>query len=290
MSKSKTERLQISSHLDYYTMSFYRCNKPDDAIPQAFVDFRVDSEMNPFANYDRAYRLACGGILNLADDDHQGARLDLGGQALEALRVSGFKDDYLLSMLSSLEKKKRTTNVHYCFNIHGGGSVRHVLNLWDADRAVTRLRSNPDVQGKHSERRGKTVYFGSKNSDQRVVVYDKAAELGLLAEAWTRVELRLRDPHAGAFVIDADKSDAAISARSRLKSVLDFPTLRWWQVALEGDTIEPMDAREHKDKWRWWMNNQVMGSIQKHMLDAHDRVFLEDWHDRVGEMLGIECE
>ena len=243
MTAEKKKRLQISSHLDYYTMSFSRCNDVEEAIPQAFVDFRVVGEMNPFANYDRAYRLKCGGILNLSDSDMQGARLDLGGQALEALRVSGFKDDYLLTMLSSLERKKRTTNVHYCFNVHGGGSVRHVLNLWDAGRAVTRLRTNPDVQGKHSERRGKTVYFGSKNSDQRVVVYDKAAELGLLSEAWTRVELRLRDPHAGALVIDADKADVAIAARSRLKSILDFPSLRWWQEALEGDTIEPMDAR-----------------------------------------------
>ena len=89
-------------------------------------------------------------------------------------------------------------------------------------------------------------------------------------------------------MIDADKSDPATAARSHLKKIIDFPRLRWWQMALEGDTIEPQEARHHKDKWRWWMNNQVFGSIEKHIENPDDLSFLLDWHSRIGELLGVE--
>ena len=83
--------LQISSHIDKQNISFRYCEKLEDALPLDGDLFEVEEEMRPFNFYNKAFRLKCGGIVNLSDNREQGARLDMGGDAFQALRLGGDK-------------------------------------------------------------------------------------------------------------------------------------------------------------------------------------------------------
>lgn len=247
--------LQISSHLDKTNISFKRCKTVGEMVACDHDLFKIEDEMHPFANYDRAYRLKCGGIANLSDSDYQGARLDMGGDAFATLRAGGVSDADWLAMSDTFPKKRWTTRIDFCFNIHGGeqGFPENTLTEWDAQRHQTKFRKEPEIYDNRRNGGGITIYYGSRNSDKLVRVYDKAAEMKLLSEAWTRVEMQLKKPHSAAFVLDARQHPLETVGRSWLMQLIDFPQLDWWNYMICGDTIEPRDARKHRDNfWVWW--------------------------------------
>lgn len=268
--------LQISSHIDKQNISFRYCEKLQDAIPLDGDLFAVEEEMRPFPFYDQAFRLKCGGIVNLSKSRDQGARLDMGGDAFQALRLGGVADREWLDLAATFPRKKWTTRIDYAFNIHGGEMtfVEDTLTAWDAarpksaepeekERCKTRFRGEPEIFDNRRGKKGMTIYYGSRKAEKLVKVYDKAAEMNLLSEAWTRVELKLDKPHSAAFVMDAADHDLAVVGRSWLLELIDFPKLDWWNFMICGDTIKPRDAREHRDKFWTWAHEHFASWVVK---------------------------
>jgi len=68
-------------HMDYLTKSFSYARHPGEILPTGRKIFYVEGDAAPFTHYDRAWKLRCGGVLNMSRDKKQGARLDLPGQA-----------------------------------------------------------------------------------------------------------------------------------------------------------------------------------------------------------------
>jgi len=252
--------IDVSSHLDKMNISFRHCEQLADMLPCDSELLKPEEEIRPFPHYHRAYRLKCGGIANLSNSDRQGARLDLGGDAFSAFRASGMSDLDWMRTAASFPRKRWTTRIDYCFNIHGGEItfVEDTLREWDERTCKSKFRNEPEVFDNRRGDKGMTIYYGSRKGDKLVRVYDKAAEMNLLKEAWTRVELKLNKPHSAAFVVDALDHDLPIVGRSWLLQLIDFPTLDWWNFMVCGDTIEPRDARKHQDKFWLWAKRDVI--------------------------------
>lgn len=286
--------MEISSHMDYLTVSYRSVKAPDEIFFLHNNMFDAVEEMRPLPHYDLAWRLACGAIFNTSENESQGSRLDLSGEPLQRCRDHKLSDAGILLIACDTPLKKRTTRMDYCWNIFDAGSVRHTVNHWMAEKrhekadpenqhrkphCITTFRKDPLGYVAHGSHAGQTAYFGSLKGDQLVRVYDKGAEMGLLNQALLRVELVTRAPHAGEFFGDAISSNLKAAARTRLLSVLDFPRLQWWGKAIYGQMTELGTIPRKLPKWQSWLNGQVHDSIKQHWeLDENgDREFIIAW-------------
>jgi hypothetical protein len=281
-------KIEIYSHLDYMTVSYYTIGDVGEIMSPAYPGFKVDEPIKPYPHYQEAYRLKCGAVVNMSDSEMQGARIDLSGEVLSNLRKTGWHDDMLIRELAQSKRKRRTTRADYCFDVHGAGSVRHTVNHWMAGKAKTTFKNAPKGWLDYGTRRGQTIYFGSKESDKFIRVYDKGTEMGLLNEAWLRVELQTRKEQAQALVSDGIKQDMKTAGRTHIKASLDFPDLQWWQVAMKGDTMEKERVGRKETNWQAWMNGQVFDSILTHVKNIEDGYFLEQWLAKVAMVVAAQ--
>lgn len=269
------------SHLDYLTISYASVNTPSEL---GFMDggvFGAIESIKPLPHYDIGWKLRCGGQLHSSKDTLQGSRLDLRGDDLENLRAMGLSDAQVLFVTGQNELKKRTTRIDYAWDIFDAGSVRHVINHWKAGKCKTTFRKAPQGYVDYGTRAGQTAYFGSRKGEQFVRVYDKGTEMGLLKKAWLRVEMQIRNPHAGEFYGDCIKSSIPMAARTRLLSLVDFPNLAWWKRSIHGELTELGEVPRKQPKWQKWMAGQVKESIIQHWNDNQneDREFIKAWLD-----------
>lgn len=273
--------IKTYSHLDWLTVSYRKIKDMSEVISQAYWLMRPTEPIKPFPHYDTAWRLECGGRIDFSESEKQGARLELTGEPLGKLRENGMPDDLLIRELAASSKKNRTTRADYCFNVIGAGSVRHTVNHWRAGNAKTVFINSPHGYVDFGSRRGQTVDFGSKKSDRFVRIYDKATQMGLLKEAWLRVELQTRNENATALTSDAIKKDMRTAGVTHLAACLDFPKLRWWQEATKGEQMDREEVRRKVTQWQKWMDGQVFESILKHVKNIDDGIFLETWLAKV---------
>lgn len=101
-----------------------------------------------------------------------------------------------------------------------------------------------------------TVYFGSRESDRFVRIYDKASQTGT-GKPWVRLEIVLRD-------IRADYAAREMS-RSGIKGVgmfllQDFLSggPSWLETALTGEAIAVQDVGRKETNTEKWLRNQVL--------------------------------
>lgn len=270
--------MMTGSHLDYFTASYVQIKSPSE-LNFLHEEFQTVETVRPMPHYDLAWKLDCGATVNIAHGELQGARIDFTGQALEFTRRAGIPDNEVIAICTDPAEFKQVTRMDYCWDIANAGSVRHVSNHWEAGKCKTRLRGKPSGYVKYGSRAGRTVYFGSNTSSQKVRVYDKGHELKLLNKALLRVELQVRKPHAQAMYIDTITSNLAIAARSRIKALLDFPKLQWWQQLLSGETKELSTVPRKQPKFQAWLLGQVTSAIIKHheVNAQDDREVIDQW-------------
>lgn len=235
---------EITSHLDWFTKSYSAAKTPEEIIIQV-PGLKVEIELGKVRQYQKGYKMECGGYLLLSRDKKQGSLIELGGEALANMRKLGVSDTLLLEYVNASDAGKHTTRIDYCWNVPTeGATVLSTLAEWNAKRVATRQKKQPKIYGENDpdghgiSEKGCSIYYGSKDSENRVVVYDKAAELGLLSQALTRVELRMRGEYASLMNTDMVKFGALTAAQMKLRSTLDFTELEWWQEMYTGEIVE----------------------------------------------------
>lgn len=267
----------LTSHLDYYVKSFEAAKEPEEVICQ-FGGWRVQKELGKVRQYERGFLLYCGGYLLLSRDEKQGSLLELGGKALASLRKEGESDLEILMSGAVSDLGRKTTRIDYCWNIPGReNNPQQTLKEWGKKRKTTLIRSKPTIYAQYDDEKrdiaetGMSIYYGSKDSDNRIIVYDKAAEMGVLAEALTRVELRVRHEYASLLVQDMLKHDPLPAAQQKLKSTLDFPKLKWWQKLYTGDIIELSPKRAASPNAIGYLQNTIDAFVRNNIQDQEFR-------------------
>lgn len=260
-------------NMDWYTKSFRATLKPENIIPQE-NGWKVVKELGKIRQYPHGYLLSCGGYLLLSSDEKQGSMLELSGDPLAALRGWGLTDDEIIAEISKSEYGNKTTRIDYCWNVPGKDiNPKITLDAWNKKQRVTRIKTQPEVRAKidpetgELDPKGMTVYYGSEKAPQRVTVYDKAFEMGLLGKALTRVEMRLRSPYSQLLVIDAVKHDIMSVAQAKLRKVLDFPSLDWWQAMYTDYLLELSPHKPKSPNAIPYLKSTVDAFISKNISD-----------------------
>lgn len=274
-----SNRVLTEKRLDWYTASYHY-----ETVPEDFGMWELEPimDMESMTNrlYHKVYKLRCGGLFWMGDV-RQGNKLDLSGDPLANIRMTqapmNFRYEDIMLTENLAYRRRRVTRVDYAIDVFNAGRPDHCMNHYIAGKIKTVFRIEPEYHGIVGSKSGKTVYFGSRhNGKQFVRVYDKAHELGLLNEAITRVEMVVKKPHAENMIVDVAKHGLYVAGDSRLKTLLDFPKLRWWQ-AMSDDKKRGITRGKRKiSSWHKWLDGQVKQSIRDH-LRLGDRDFIVDW-------------
>lgn len=199
----------IQENVILYDWLTCTCKNTD---PQAWIQMLgMEGESWEAKDYGRhGYRkmLWCGSISIMYDgNEGMGSCLDMSGQGCRTFEeFGGIEFPELFQVILDNPTDFHVTRLDVAFDDHTG--ILDIKEIWhDADdfQYVSRARYL-SIQKEFKDREesnlpGITVYHGSKQSDFRVRIYDKAAERGFGSERhWVRVEMQLRDDRALAFI------------------------------------------------------------------------------------------
>lgn len=234
----------IQENLILYDWLTCTCKNDD---PQAWIQMLgMDGEAWEAKEYGRhGYRkmLWFGNISIMYDgNEGMGCCLDMSGQGCRTFEEYGnIKFPDLFNLILDNPSDFHVTRLDVAFDDHEG--ILDIKQIWrDADEYEYVSRSRYlSIQKEFKDREesnlpGITVYHGSKQSDFRVRIYDKAAERGYGSDLhWVRVEMQLRDDRALAFIQASDP--IGVKYRGVLHNYVRY--------------VEP----DHSDsnRWRWPM-------------------------------------
>lgn len=266
------------SHMDYITMSYRKVGHVAEIVNQAYDVMRVAEEVRPAPMYQEAYRLVCGAIVNMSWDEKQGSKMDVGGQALWNIRErTGWTDEFIIKMFSESQAKKRTTRLDYAFNTAGYARVNLLHWYIRAGKYNGNIKVAPSVYTPGSKY-GQTIYFGSKDSEWRVRVYDKGHEMGLLSLAWARVEAQARAEYAQNAVEDVHNGlELADHFRARIKKSMGNINLRWWKQALDGKIEKIRTLIKKEGKFEVRMEQLMQEILKKAETPEQLEYIINDW-------------
>lgn len=263
--------IKIEKSLDWITATFpiewnemQKTSNHDWTLPTG-GGFDVVSVGRKFGYYKRAVELSCGGTLQFSDNletvkPH--AMLNLTGANMNWLHQHAPKnsDEKLISWLHI--NARNVTRLDFAVDIFNGGSVPEFLGACQSGQAKTRaaISNYEAIKGK----RGHTVYVGSKDSELRMRVYDKAAEMGQFEKTWTRIELQARGDYAMALKLDMNNKGVSIGGTDRINKFCDATCLDWWKHAIDTQGKPSSGYHDTNANWRKWAMDTVLPSLLDH--------------------------
>lgn len=267
--------MEVRMQLDWLQFSLVREEFTDRMIPlNSGIDIGKPIESD-LGRYTTMIPILPDGRWYLNDDDMQvGSMVLLSGQALRAWRGVGMTDQQIIEHATA--NCTNITRLDFAVDVINAGKPEHTIRHWKAGKKISRVRM-PLEYKEHGEGGGNTFYYGSRKGDRFVRVYDKAAEMDKLWEAWTRIELQARKKRANPMAHDMVQHGVNEVGVNAIKKVVDFPELQWWQRALAMDAVPMTGIPNAVGRWRKWMMEQVLNSIKTHAVDEDDNVFLQEW-------------
>lgn len=125
---------------------------------------------------------------------------------------------------------------------------------------------------------GETLYLGSRQSEQYIRVYNKAAEQNMQGD-WIRIELELKGSRAhqiGAQMALKGEGDMTAIARGMIKNLADFPDANWQRVI--GDmAVSIGKARVDEPDTKGWLLGSVAPAMGRYIRETDDQTIIEDF-------------
>jgi len=243
--------------IDWFRMSF------DGGLGQAVViqhlrvlGFRQEKLIPAGKFYNRAVQLVpCGRLDWHTENTKQGALLTLTGNDLAIIRQHrSMTVDGVIKGLLSVPGGK-ATRIDFAWDIEGfDADPDDIFDAWEQGRMKTHAKkvSRFCETGRDGEVKGKTVYVGSRTSEQMLRAYDKALEQGTEGD-WLRVEMELKGGKAHS-AARANVKHGVVS--TTLKAVQDFVKIEgvhWYDVFMSGviDCEIEKNPRKETDGNEW---------------------------------------
>lgn len=235
----------------------------------------IGDEIKPFGLYDKAWEILPAGRIDVSNDKTQGCMLTLTGGDLMKWRQAGYGSQRIVTHAVSVAK---VTRLDYAIDMISDITTGHrmkrnligMINRGDFEG----LKADTDI---HSKNEGYTQYFGSKSSDNRIRIYDKAAQQKILHQAWLRVELQSRGRQASNLAGDMASQNFADVGKAKINKLLRFPKLAWWRKMMIADNVELTGVERQPSKFWEWLENQVKPAMEKRMIDYDDNMRLIEW-------------
>lgn len=253
--------MKIFKHLDWLTVTWPGRVDVENLLPGC-TGFKLGKAAGGGKFYQDGFQLACGGMCAFSTDETQGTIVVLSGEPLRALRKEGYSDSHLIQMARGARNIPR---LDYAITLVGGTAKDHspesAKSAYKRGKIKTRMRLDESYKDEKVPG-GRSVYFGSRTSDQRLYVYDKAAQLGILLEAVTRVELKLKDDYAKGLAADMEKHGVIPAGDSKIKKVWNAD-IKWFQDALEEQQVEIGELPRKTPDFERWLEEVVLPGIAK---------------------------
>lgn len=248
---------KIASRLDWITATINGVTAPELIIPLGKIG--LGDKINPSRWYDVAYQLEPAGTFQGTHGKTANGLLQLTGTDLHEWRMVGWHDTQIMEYLYS--NGARFTRLDFAVDVLGAGSPQDCLALREQGMYSGNHRRVEQI--KSAVGSGHTVYFGSRQSERYVRVYDKAAEQKLLGEVWTRIELQARKERSDVLAKDMRKATIGSAGRAAIKTVVDFPALFWWANALRADNVALSKIPRRQASVVRWLLDQVAPAFRK---------------------------
>lgn len=234
--------------------------------------------------YHAQYDLAPCGRIMISDDARQGSVIHLTGDDITILiELEGSLSAVKSIMYDALYK---STRIDFALDIaNSGGLVTDIGDAWEENKCKTRVRTPPKEIKERDENGGSGVQIGSrgKKVQRRLKVYDKAADLGILADI-LRIELTTLGEAARRMEADMFTYGVLPAGRRHLVNYFDIPDLDWWQFAVDGGEDFPITKGKRKEpNPDAFLNGVVIPFIEKNM-DDHQGL-IEMFHRKVGQII-----
>ena len=250
--------IAVTGHLDWMTATLKDQSTAFNVIPPvAGID--IVEKMQPPRFFQKAWALYPAGFVAIQDTKYKTAMLHLTGQDLQAWREAGIADQTTIKALNHMVAN--ITRVDYCVNVHNMGKVAHCVRHMDIGKRTGRPK--PYARFKRYDNSGDTLYFGSPKSAQRVTIYDKAAQLKIKDEFWTRIELRCRKPAASVLLRDMEAHGMNDAGRQRIRDLVNYPNLAWWKKAMHGNEVQLEKIPRKVPSVITWLYEQVLPVFYK---------------------------
>lgn len=252
--------MRIAKSIDYITLS--RVGHGSREFPAMLKNEAIRREEYTGSNafYEHNWKLENGGTFSMSDDSNQGQRLELPGGALRSIREIITEDELLINVAMS---GMRATRLDFAIDVLGS---KHSPLDCITEYNNGRMQSKARTAHKYDELSGDglTMYVGSKSSDRRLRIYDKSAEMGLLGEAWTRVELQTRKQRANSLMNDMLSQGIHSVGTQAIIEYVDFPSLEWWCDAMGNDAnVHISELPRSKPAFQKWLETQVLPACRK---------------------------
>lgn len=135
---------------------------------------------------------------------------------------------------------------------------------------------------------GVTIYFGSRQSEKFVRIYNKAAERGVEG-LWTRIEAELKGDRAKGIMralFSHPVSEWPLIAVGVIETTVKFKTKAWVE-AMGTERIEIANPQPTEKDTEGWLMTQVVSAIAKFEKRYPEKRILERMTDAVYDMLGV---
>ena len=219
----------------------------------------------PRAGYNRALKLTVGRVDWHTDNASQKRLWTLTGDDLEALERLDFTQAELLTNVTRILGVS-VTRLDFAADIHGAGAKpADVEREWMARRVQTQARKMRPVEefDRKGRPQGRTVYIGSRTSENYLRIYDKGAEHASDND-WCRVELETKARLATLLCFNmADKGIATMGCAA-IRKFVSIPSLEWYTDLLSGAGQAHLTRERKETDWEKW----IMGVALPNVLQA----------------------
>lgn len=259
--------------IDWFRMSFdsdLRINTPLRHIRAA--GFEQGGMIKAGKFYNRAMQLLpCGRFDWHSENMQQGALLTLTGNDLAIIRQHPRMtvDGVIKAMLAVPGAK--ATRIDFAWDIEGfEADPDDLFEAWEQGRMRTHAKKAARFvdTGKQGETLGKTVYIGSRTSQQMVRAYDKAKEQGIEGD-WLRVELEAKGPKAHSAARAEVKYGPVTTALGAINDFIKIDGVEWWDIAMQGRIECDIETNPRKEtEGKKWLYNVALPKVLEAARDG----------------------
>ena len=223
-------------------------------------------------------------LLNNEDNAKQHAHFMLSGTTLTKIwKETGISPFEIMQIAE--DYSARCSRVDFAVDVRG--EILSVPSLHEAKNTSKTLGRNAQRSLVLSKNDGATAYFGSRQSDKFLRVYNKAAEQGLANTLWTRIELECKGEIAHALGWHASRvSEAEFYSIgcAYIKSVFDCEHAVWAQALSDASATLDAPKQDKKDTIAWLMKS-CAPALARLILENPKRALWADFCDEVNRLI-----
>lgn len=235
------------------------------AVPQVgadLTDWKRPDDETPFGmqGYSKTYDMKYASVHVNPQRREQKLGVRMTGKELGAYRDFGGTETKLIDFLTGCNAS--TSRIDIAYDLFGYNvDLQRIYADWKAGKVTTKARTvRPMTQGQRNEKgeieESTTLYFGSRQSEIMVRMYEKGKEQRVDID-WLRVELEIKGDRAKAIVRDCYANGVDIVGRQLLRHFIPSAPYKFYAELLKTKSVELTAMGRKKTEREIWLHNVV---------------------------------